>query len=233
VKPLLMAATATLGLSFLLLALTPAWPTAVAGTGAVTGSPVVAGTTVVGETRSAAAVGTEAASWGSTSTSASSATHTPARTRSSVLIVEVTPEQGPRIVIPVPYAILRAGLALAPRDIRQMAIPELAPHADDFERIVDVLQEAPDGVFIQIESPNEQVTVSKEAGAIRVAVLDRDDTQVHAALPLALLASARHAFDQDTGTLRTGALARALRDTPRGPLVHVVDGGTEVKVRAW
>lgn len=213
----LLIAAAALALPLLLLAVTPAWTVAAAGSGVVSGT--------------AKAAGSGAATW--ESASASVPTTTTTRTRTSVLVVEVTPEEGPRIVIPVPYALLRAGLALAPRDIRQMAIPELAAHADDFEKVVAVLQEAPDGVFIQIESPAEQVTVSKGAGAIQVAVLDGDDTRVHAALPLALLASASHAFDQETGTLRTGALVRALRDTPRGPLVHVMDGGTEVQIRAW
>ncbi|TVR64359.1 MAG: hypothetical protein EA422_06435 [Gemmatimonadales bacterium] len=151
----------------------------------------------------------------------------------SVLLVEVTPEDGPRVVVPVPYALVRAGLALAPRDVRRIPVPELTPHLEDVRTVLATLQEAPDGVFIEIESPHEHVVISKGEGALRITVVDGGETRVEAALPLSLLASAQDAFDGETGSLHTGALVRALRHAPRGPLVHLVDGGTEVQIRAW
>jgi len=157
----------------------------------------------------------------------------PAQPSTSVLVVEVTPEHGPRLVIPVPYIVVRAGVALAPRHIRQIPVPGLAPHMDDLHRALATLQDTPDGVFVEIEGPDEHVMVEKRDGALRVVVLDGDHTRVQAVLPFSLLASARNAFDGETTSLHTGALVRALRDAPRGPLVHLLDGGTEVEIRAW
>jgi hypothetical protein len=151
----------------------------------------------------------------------------------SVLVVDVNPEGGPRVVAPVPYAMVQAGLALAPREVRRIEVPELAEYMDDLRRIVDVLGDAPDGTFVEVETPDEQVLISKREGALRVRVLDGDHTRVELTLPLVTLASLPDAYDLGTGTLHTEALVRALRKAPRGSLLHVVEGETEVRVRAW
>jgi hypothetical protein len=156
-----------------------------------------------------------------------------AATQTSVLVVDVNPENGPRVVAPVPYALAQAGLALAPRDVRRIEVPELAEYVDDIRRALDVLQDAPDGIFVEVETPDEHVLISKREGALRVMVLDGDRTRVELTLPLATLASLPDAYDRETGILHTGALARALRKAPRGSLLHVVEGETEVRVRAW
>lgn len=156
-----------------------------------------------------------------------------AATGTSVLVVDVNPEDGPRVVAPVPYALAQAGLALAPRDVRRVQVPELAEYVDDLRRIVGVLEDAPDGIFVQVETPDEHVVISKQEGALRVTALDGDRTRVELTLPLGTLASLPDAYDRGTGTLRAGALVRALRSAPRGSLLHVVDGETEVRVRAW
>jgi len=154
-------------------------------------------------------------------------------TQTSVLVVDVSLEDGPRVVAPVPYAVARAGLALAPRDVRRIQVPELAEYVGDLRRIVEVLEDAPDGDFVQIEGRDEHVLISKREGALRVRVLDGDRTRVSLTLPLATLASLPDAYDRETGTLHTGALVRALRQAPRGSLLHVLDGETEVHLRAW
>jgi len=156
-----------------------------------------------------------------------------AATQPSVLVVDVTLEDGPRLVAPVPYAVARAGLALAPRDVRQLEIPELADYMDDLREVLDVLQDTPDETFVEIEGPDQHVVISKRDGALRVMAVDRDRARVDLTLPLGFLASAHDAYDRETGLLHTGALVRALRSSPRGSLLHLVDGGTEVHVRAW
>jgi hypothetical protein len=156
-----------------------------------------------------------------------------AATQTSVLVVDVTLEDGPRIVAPVPYALVRAGLALAPRDARRIDASEMADYVDDLRDILDALRDAPDGVFLEVESPDEHVVVSKRGDALQVQVTDADRTRIELTVPLGSLASIHRAYDRETGTLRTGAVVRALRQAPRGPLLHLVDGGTEVSIRAW
>jgi len=156
-----------------------------------------------------------------------------AASHTSVLMVDVALEDGPRVVAPVPYAVARAGLALAPRDVRRIDVPELADFADDLREVLDVLQDTPDETFLLIERPREQVVVAKHEGALRVTAADGDRTRLELTLPLSSLALAHDAYDRETGILHTGALVRALRGSPRGSLLHLQDGGTEVHIRAW
>jgi len=156
-----------------------------------------------------------------------------AATQTSVLVVDVTFEDGPRVVAPVPYAVVRAGLALAPRDVRRLQVPELAAHMDDLREVLNILQDAPDGVFVEIEGRGEQVVISKRDDALRVMAMDGDRTRVELTLPLGSLASVHDAYDRQTGTLHADALVQALRSAPRGPLLHLADGKAEVHVRAW
>jgi hypothetical protein len=156
-----------------------------------------------------------------------------AATQTSVLVVDVTVDEGPRIVAPVPYALARAGLALAPRDVRRLEVLELAPYMDDLREILNVLRDVPDGVFVEVEDRDDHVVISKEGDALRVMAMDGDRTRLELTLPLASLASFTEAYDRETGILHTGRLVRGLKKAPRGSLLHVVDGETEVRVRAW
>jgi hypothetical protein len=104
---------------------------------------------------------------------------------------------------------------------------------DDLREILEVLRDAPDGVFVEVEDRDDHVVISKEGDALRVMVVDRDRTRVELTLPLASLASFHEAYDRETGILHTGMLVRGLKKAPRGSLLHVVDGETEVRVRAW
>jgi hypothetical protein len=156
-----------------------------------------------------------------------------AATQTSVLVVDVALEDGPRVVAPVPYVVARAGLALAPREMRRIQVPEFAEYVDDLRRVLEILEDAPDGVFVEIDGPSEHVRISKRTDAIRVTVVDGDQTRIELTLPLASLTSIHDAYDRETETLHTGALVRALRRAPRGSLLHVVDGETEVHIRAW
>lgn len=153
--------------------------------------------------------------------------------QTSVLLVDVTLEDGPRIVAPVPYALVRAGLALAPRDVRQLDLPNLADYAHDLGEILHALRDAPDGVYVEIHTPDEHVVVSKREGALRVAAVDGDRTRVELTLPVEALLSVHAAYEPETGVLSTGDLVNALRGAPRGSLLHLVDGETEVRLRAW
>ena len=156
-----------------------------------------------------------------------------AASHTSVLVVDVALEDGPRLVAPVPYAVARAGLALAPQDVRRLDVPELADFADDLREILHVLEDTPDETFLLIERPSEHVVVAKHGGALRVTAADGDRTHLELTLPLNSLALAHDAYDPETGILHTGALVQALRSSPRGSLLHLVDGGTEVRIRTW
>lgn len=152
---------------------------------------------------------------------------------SSVLLVDVQEPDAPHMVIPVPLSVVRAGLAFAPDEARRVRAPELAEHLPRLARLVDELRGAPDAVLVRVDDRDEHVDVSKEGDALRVRVVDGEHTAAKIDLPLRSVKALLEAYDAEDRAFRTPDLVSALRTVPRGEVLRVLDGETEVQVRMW
>lgn len=148
-----------------------------------------------------------------------------------VLLVDVDAEEGPRIVVPVPLVVARAGLALAPDDVQWIRAPEVAGYLSHAREIGEALRGAGDGTLLAVIDGEERVTITREGPVLRVLAVDGSTSRADVTLPLASLESALRAYDVGERSFRTSELVAALADAPRGDLVHVVDGGDRVRVR--
>lgn len=159
----------------------------------------------------------------------------------SVLVIEVHEGEDRRIVAPVPLALVRAGLAVAPEEIRNLQVAEAGPWDDvnverflpELERMARALRDAPDGTYLKVLDGEDRLDIGQEEGILQVRVARGSSERVDLALPLDVLLEGSESFDVETGTIRTAALVSALSTAPSGQLLHVAGDDAEVGLRMW
>jgi hypothetical protein len=151
-----------------------------------------------------------------------------------VVVVDVK-EGGPdghRIIVPAPLVLAQAALAVAPAVAgEELRLPtEEIPNVEIARDILEALAEAPDGVLVKVEEPDELVEVRKEGNTIVVRVQGRDGEDISVNAPLALALSA---LPNARGEVSTLAMAGSLSSVRFSDLVDVHDGDTHVRVWVW
>lgn len=148
-----------------------------------------------------------------------------------MVVVDVQEADGPRVVVPVPLALARAGAGLVPDEGRRIEAPgfaRLRPHA---KRAVDALRGAPDGMLVEVRNGDEHVGVTKEGESLRIRIREGAETRADVVVPLRSAEAVVRAYDREGGHFRTSRLVAALDHAPDGELVEVVDGDERVEIR--
>ena len=159
----------------------------------------------------------------------------------SILVVEVHEGEDRRIVAPVPLALVRAGLIVAPDEIRNLQVTEAGPLDDEsverflpeLERMARALRDAPDGTYLEALDGEDRMEIGKEQGILQVRMARGSSEQVDLGLPLDVLLEGTESFDAEAGTIRTSALVSALSAAPSGQLLHVAGDDAQVGLRMW
>lgn len=100
----------------------------------------------------------------------------------------------------------------------------------DWPRVMSALREAPDGEFVKVESRDADVTVRKQAGTMRIHVIQKEDE--HAVVDVTLPATLIDALSVDEhNTLDIRTLLASLEELPNGDLVTVTS--RDANVRVW
>ena len=151
-----------------------------------------------------------------------------------VVVVDVQ-EGGPdghRIMIPVPLVFAQAALAVAPVVAQEeLRIPDEAiEHIGIAREILEALADAPDGVLVHVEEPDEEVLIRKEGDKLVIQVRGRNGKDVLVNVPLSLALSALPDSDGQISTLAMAGSLSALRFTD---LVEVHDGNDHVRIWVW
>lgn len=148
-----------------------------------------------------------------------------------IVVVDVQEADGPRIVVPAPLALVRAGLVFAPDEVKRIEAREFAAYLPHAERAVSELRSAPEGPLVRAADGDDLVTVTKEGTALRIRAREGDGAAVDVVVPLGSAEAAVRAYDTEGGYFRTSELVAALGATPSGDLIDVVDGDQRVRVR--
>jgi len=151
-----------------------------------------------------------------------------------VVVVDVR-EGGPdghRIVVPVPLVFAQAALAAAPAVVEEeIRLPEEAVrHVGIARDLLEAVAAAPDGVFVHVEQPDEEVLIRKEGDKFVVRVRGRNGEDVSVNAPLSLAMSALPDADGQISTMKMAGALSAVRFTD---LVEVHDGDDHVRVWVW
>jgi virulence-associated protein VagC len=100
-----------------------------------------------------------------------------------VVTVEVSQEGGEYIFVPVPLALVSFALNFVPAEQLREEAQEMAEYGPIAVAILGSLAECDDAVFVEVETPDENVLISKEGSKLIVKV-DSPDEHVFVALPL-------------------------------------------------
>ena len=138
---------------------------------------------------------------------------------------------GHHFVVPVPLALARGALALAPQEAQRLSCPQhAARYLPAARRMLAELQGLPDAELIKVEERDQRVSVRVRAGQLVIDV-NQADQEVHVVVPLEAAQRALDAYSD--GGFESADLIAALGSISNTDLVHVRDGQDEVKVWIW
>ncbi len=150
-----------------------------------------------------------------------------------LLVVDVKPSDGPRIVVPVPLFLAHAALGFAPEEAKEVEVPELDDYHEIARRLVAELRYAADGVLVEVDDRDDHVWIEKTGDEIAIEVKS-DDEEVSVRIPLAAAAEVLESYEG--GRLHVEGVLHALSSSSSfagTDLVHVKSEGEEVKIWVW
>lgn len=150
-----------------------------------------------------------------------------------LVVVDVKTADGPRIVLPVPLFLARAALGFAPREAREVEVPELGEHYEIARRLVAELRDASDGVLVEVDDRENHVLIEKIGDEIAIEVVG-DEEEVSLRIPLAAASEVLDSYDGKR--LRVEGVLDALSSSSSlsgGDLVHVKSDDEEVRIWLW
>ena len=116
-----------------------------------------------------------------------------------VRVHEKNPD-GKNINLFVPAAAVPLTLRFVPREHLAEASENVRPYLPIIDAAIPALEQAPDGVFVEVVDRDEHVLISKRGGSLVVDVNDRDDV-VHVSVPLRAAQSAVHEIAAANGPM--------------------------------
>jgi hypothetical protein len=137
---------------------------------------------------------------------------------------------GKRLIIPVPLALVNAGLFFVDREQQRVDCPEFAQYREAAGRLARELRHAPDARFVEVEGSKEHVTVDKAGDLLVVEVHDGDE-DVLVRIPMAALDELIESYDGKS--FQAADVLAAIRRAPAGEVVRVHDGDDHVRVWIW
>jgi hypothetical protein len=152
---------------------------------------------------------------------------------SGLVVVDVKPADGPRIVVPVPLFLAHAALGFAPEEATHVEVPELGEYSEIAGRLVAELRDSADGILVEVDDRNDHVLIEKIGDEIAIEV-SSEDQEVSVRIPLAAAAAVLDSYEG--GRLRVAGVLDALTSSSSfsgTDLVHVRSDNEEVKIWVW
>jgi len=150
------------------------------------------------------------------------------------LHVRVDETDGARVKVNVPVSMVEKAIAMLPEEhLRhgRLQLDECCEHMSPAElrELWQEIKDSPDMTFVTVEEDDESVRVWKEAGYLKVHVLELDkNEQVDVQVPLGVVDAL---LSGEGDELNIEAAIRALVEQGEGELVTV--SGDDEKVRVW
>ena len=107
-------------------------------------------------------------------------------------------EKGPdghNVFVIVPAAVVPIAAHFVPQENLRDASENVRPYLPIIDAAIPELEEAPDGVFVEVTDNDEHVLISKSGGSLVIDVNDHDET-VHVSVPLRAVQTSIHQIAQ-------------------------------------
>ncbi len=93
---------------------------------------------------------------------------------------------GHHIRLLVPAMVVPLGIRLVPNEKLEQASAEMRPWLPAIKLATQELAKYPDGPFVEVRSPREQVSITKQGGVLVIDV-DSSEETVHVSVPLRMV----------------------------------------------
>jgi hypothetical protein len=107
---------------------------------------------------------------------------------------------GKNINLIVPAAAVPVTLRFVPREHLAEASENVRPYLPIIDAAIPALEQAPDGVLVEVVDRDDHVLISKRGGSLVIDVNDREDV-VHVSVPLRAAQSAVHEIAAANGQM--------------------------------
>lgn len=150
------------------------------------------------------------------------------------LHVRVEETDGAKVKVNLPVSMVEKAIAMVPEEHLRHGKMHLSECCEDMSpaelrELWQEIKDSPDMTFVTVEEDDQSVRVWKEAGYLKVHVLEQDrNEQVDVQVPLAVVDAL---LSGEGDELNLEAAIRALVDEGQGELVTV--SGEDEKVRVW
>jgi hypothetical protein len=146
--------------------------------------------------------------------------------------VDTTGPDEVHLIVPVPVGLLQAGVVFMPEEARRVKIDkqDLPIDVQDLRRLAEALEQAPDGVYVKVTSPRENVRIEKKGGNLNIFVKTEQE-KVEMCLPIAFLKGCLDGMDKDG--FNTSAAIDALSELRHTKIVDVDAPDAKVSIYSW
>ena len=146
-----------------------------------------------------------------------------------VVDVRASGDDGGRVFLPVPLALIEATLWLTPEDTTRFQDSELAEYQALLAAAVEDLATVDEATLVSVKTSDETVLVTKSGPDLVVSVSTPNET-VRVRAPLAVVAEIINSYDGDS--FGFAEAVSDLRGSP-GELVSVMNAESEVHISLW
>ncbi|MBI1357097.1 MAG: hypothetical protein GC160_22375 [Acidobacteria bacterium] len=147
------------------------------------------------------------------------------------VVVRVTPQDGPTIIVPAPVLLGQLALDHTPAADQEIKLDfDLAEYREVALAAVRELRQASDAELVRVEDGDEIVSIWKRGDRISVDVVGDEET-VKVNLPLR--AFEQFLEDYDGGSIKVPQMVRMVRDFDPGKAVEVRSADADVDVWIW
>jgi hypothetical protein len=148
-----------------------------------------------------------------------------------VVDIDTSGKDAVHLKLPVPLALVRVALAVAPSRELTTSLPhQVTDRRAEALSALRALAQSPDAAFVSVTTPDTRVRVSKENGLLLVDV-DAPDANVRCRVPLAAVQQTLERWDWQHAHPRL--LLDLLAQTGPGELVAVRTPDARVRIAKW
>jgi len=135
------------------------------------------------------------------------------------------------LYIPVPMGLIYPGLHFIPEDAREIELPEdMVLNREALRKMVDVLQDCPDGDFVRVVTRSENVRIAKEGGDLLVLV-QTEEENVDLRVPLEFFDELLQSIDGNK--IYTADMASAFSTIRHSRFLSVRSPDADVTIWSW
>jgi len=146
--------------------------------------------------------------------------------------VDTAGEDEVHLIVPVPVDLVRGAAAFMPDECREMKLTaeELPFRTENLDKLAKALAEAPDGEYVNVETPAEKVRIAKAGSKFEIQVKTPEE-RINVVLPVEFIGDCLHSLEG--GRIDSERMLHSLAYLRHTKVVDVDTPDAKVVVYSW